>query len=140
MNAEVISFKSKNKEQDTEVINRFVDGVSFMESYNFFYLDATRDEINTTLEIQKWQNAITDMKFGIKLGILSSQPATIAEFAKMCKGIEELVYGGIIGVGFECYTERDGITKWSFMLVKLADHKYIIRDLFKNGKRIIIRG
>lgn len=141
MGAEVISFKPKdNLAEEKEVINNFIDGLSPMESYNFFFLDATKDTINTTLEITQWQNAVTDLKYSIKYGLLSTSPENLKGFASMCRSIEDLIYGGIIGVGFESQSADGEVDNWSFMLVKLSDYKYIIRDLIRNGKRIIVRG
>ena len=63
MTAEVISFKAKDTSaQDIEVIKTFLRNINAVESYNFYFLDATRDTINTTLEILAWENSIKELR------------------------------------------------------------------------------
>lgn len=141
MNAEVISFKTKDTSaQDLEVIKKFMLGINSVESYNFFYLDATRDTINTTLEIQKWELALLDLNKSVIDSIAVSPKEKIKEFMSMVNGVNDLAYGGLVGVAFNCQIGTNISIHWSFMLCKLHDDKYIIRDLIRNGTRIIVRG
>ena len=70
MSAEVISFKKKSTlAEDIAVAERFVNSILIHESYHVFYLDATRDEINTQLELTSWGAAIERLKLCILTGI-----------------------------------------------------------------------
>ena len=141
MNAEVISFKPKDTStQDIEVIRKFANGISANDSFNFFFLDATKDEINRALEYTVCCKAVEHLVNNILVDVESSTKENINGFSTMCRNVEDLAYGGIVGVGFEVTNTYNEKTIWSFMLCKLGDDKYIIRDLVCNGKRIIVRG
>ena len=141
MTAEVISFKAKDTSaQDIEVIKTFLRNINAVESYNFYFLDATRDTINTTLEILAWENSIKELRETVLKSSADSAKDKLKEFLTMTNGIETLPYGGLVGVAFSCHIGTNIIINWSFMLCKLSDDKYIIRDLVRNGKRVIVRG
>lgn len=141
MTTEVISFKPKDTSaQDIEVISKFANGISANDSFNFFFLDATKDDINRALEYSAWCRAVNHLVLNILTDVKSSTKENIKSFSELCRNVEGLEYGGIVGVGFEVTNADNEKTIWSFMLCKLGDHKYIIRDLICNSKRIIVRG
>ena len=141
MTAEVISFKTKDTSaQDIEVIKTFLRNINAVESYNFFFLDATRSANNTTLEIMTWEKYINELRESVLQSITASHKDNIKEFLTMVNGVDDLCYGGLVGVAFSCHIGTNIVINWSFMLCKLHDDKYIIRDLVRNGKRIIVRG
>lgn len=141
MTAEVISFKTKDTSaKDKEVIEAFVESISTIESYNFFYLDAMKDDINTMLETQRWEKAISNMRISILRDILDSTPVQVNAFATLVRNIGDTPIGGIAGVAFDSNDKEGVSTVWSFMLCKLSPNTYIIRDLIRDGMRIIVRG
>lgn len=141
MTAEVISFKIKDTyAKDVEDIKYFLQTINAIESYNFYFLDAARDTINTTLETMAWENSINEMRESVLQSILASPKERIKDFMSLINGVDTLGNGGLIGVAFSCHVGANIIINWSFMLCKLHDEKYIIRDLMRNSKRIIVRG
>ena len=139
MGAEVISFKKKSTlAEDIAVAEGFVNSILIHESYHVFYLDATRDEINTQLELTSWGAAIERLKLCILTGIHNAPSENIKEFISLCKNINDAGVASLIGIAFS-FPKVDGEDEWSFMLLKQSDNAFLIRDLYHNKRRILVR-
>lgn len=139
MCAEVISFKKKSTlAEDIAVAEGFVNSILVHESYHLFYLDATRNEINTQLELTNWGAAIERLKLCILTGVRNAPSENIREFISLCKNINNSDVANLIGVAFS-FPKLDGEDEWSFMLLKQSDNAFLIRDLYHNKRRILVR-
>lgn len=139
MNAEVISFKKKSTlAEDIAVAEGFVDSILIHESYHIFYLEATKGEINTQLELTNWGAAIEKLKLCILTGVRSAPQENVRGFISLCKNINNAGIASLIGVEFT-FPKKDGEDEWSFMLLKQSDNAFLIRDLYHNKRRILVR-
>lgn len=142
MTAEVISFKAVPKDtsaQDIEVIKNFADSIAVVESYNFFYLEATTNPVNIELEMVTWARAVADLQYQIVERLPHGTKQSIKQFADMCREILNMENGHLVGVGVEVTNAMGEDIVWSLMLCKAHEGKYLIRDLICNGRRILVR-
>lgn len=115
-----------------------MNSILIHESYHLFYLDATRNEINTQLELTNWEAAIERLKLCILTGVRNAPSENIREFISLCKNINNSGVANLIGVAFS-FPKLDGEDEWSFMLLKQSDNAFLIRDLYHNKRRILVR-